>query len=88
MKKKERDKERQPILAVGGPLSGLVYIVLLPLKHVSAVTILVIVKAMRELSGAHYSRFVNGARLFMKGTPEAEKYRDCVFSSLGYVFLA
>ena len=60
--KRGGDKERQSILAVAGPLLGLVYIVLLPLIGIFAIILLVVEKAIRELSGGRHARFVSGSR--------------------------
>ena len=56
--KRGRDKERQSILAVAGPLLGLMDIVLQPLIGIPAIILLVVEKAIRELGGWCCARFV------------------------------
>lgn len=60
--KREGGKKRQSVLAVEGPLLGLVYVVLLPLVGIFAIILLVVEKAIRELSGGRHAWFVSGSR--------------------------
>ena len=81
------DKERQSILALEGPFFILMYIVLQPLICIPAIILLVVKKAIRELSGWRCARFIMTLGNLKEPLTET-KNTDCLISLLSYGLLA